>query len=62
MPDQRNEPDYKVERFNGNRHMVAASSTAARRYNTIHNLLEVYPLGQLTTVTIGPLDSLDFTA
>ena len=28
----------------------------------IHNLLEVYPLGQLTTVTIGPLESLEFKA
>jgi pyruvate/2-oxoglutarate dehydrogenase complex dihydrolipoamide acyltransferase (E2) component len=32
---------YRVESFNTNRHLVAASSAAARRFNTIHSLLEI---------------------
>ena len=41
MKDSRNNRGFKVERFSANRHMVAASSTAARKFNTIHIFLEV---------------------
>lgn len=34
-------PTYRKIPFSPNRHMVAASSAASRRYNTIHSLLEI---------------------
>lgn len=41
MKDSRGHRGFRAERFSPNRHMVAASSSAARRSNTIHVLLEV---------------------